>query len=64
MACERREENRKACPCSHRECSRHGLCCQCVEYHREKRQLPACFFTAEEEKTLDRSLEFFLRGRT
>ena len=44
-------------------CPRHGNCCQCVRHHRAKDQLPACYFTPDEEKTFDRSIAFFLKSR-
>ena len=40
--CPRQQENRKRCNCGSTDCSRHGLCCQCVAYHREKGGRPAC----------------------
>lgn len=56
----RKEQNLKECPCTYPGCPRKGLCCECIEHHREKNQLPACFFPPEMEKTYDRSLEKFL----
>ena len=51
------------CPCTYPGCSKHGNCCQCVRHHRDRDQLPACYFTAEQEKTFDRSIAFFLSCR-
>jgi len=51
---------KKTCPCTY-ECSKKGKCCDCVEYHRERRELPACFFPPDVEKTYDRSFERFAR---
>lgn len=59
MEC-RKEENLKACPCTYPGCSRKGLCCECIKYHKDSEELPACYFTAEVEKTFDRSIEGFL----
>ena len=53
------EENMKACACTY-PCERRGKCCECVAYHRAKKQLPGCFFSKEGEKTYDRSLRKFL----
>jgi len=55
--------NLKACNCTY-PCSRKGLCCECVAYHREMGELPACYFGPEAEKTYDRSIRFYLaQGR-
>ncbi len=48
------------CPCTY-PCERHGKCCDCLKYHRERRELPACLFNAKDERTYDRSIEFFVR---
>ena len=54
MEC-KKEENLKDCPCTYPGCPRKGLCCQCIRHHREKGELPACYFSAEVEKiTTDR----------
>jgi len=40
MAC---EHNRKIrCVCGSAYCKRHGRCCECVAYHRQCGDLPAC----------------------
>jgi hypothetical protein len=54
------EENKAACPCTYTPCSRKGICCECIEYHWNHRELPACVFPPEVEKTYDRSLERFI----
>jgi len=54
-----REENLKNCNCTYEPCSRKGVCCQCVSYHRSMGQLPACFFPDDVEKTFDRSYARF-----
>lgn len=51
----------KTCPCTWQSCSRHGKCCECIKYHRERNELPGCYFPPEEEKTYDRSIENFIR---
>lgn len=48
------------CNCSY-PCEKHGICCECVAYHRKKRQLPACYFPDEAEKTYDRSIEHYIK---
>lgn len=60
MEC-RKAENRKRCNCSYEPCSHKGVCCECVANHLRSRELPGCFFPAEEEKTWDRSFEHFAR---
>ncbi len=37
------------------------MCCDCLHYHRQMGQLPACYFTAEVEKTGDRSVERYMQ---
>jgi hypothetical protein len=53
--------NTVRCNCSWEPCSRKGVCCQCLEYHWRREELPACLFPDAEEKTYDRSLRAFLR---
>ncbi|MCF7913102.1 MAG: DUF6485 family protein [Candidatus Cloacimonetes bacterium] len=60
MNCPEKENNLQNCNCSY-PCAKKGNCCQCLLYHRKMRQLPACFFPADEEKTYDRSYENFVR---
>ncbi|MBU0682730.1 MAG: DUF6485 family protein [Candidatus Omnitrophota bacterium] len=55
------EANKKICNCSYEPCSRKGLCCDCLHYHRKMGQLPACYFPDDVEKTYDRSIENFIR---
>jgi hypothetical protein len=58
MEC-KKNVNKSKCNCSYEPCSRKGVCCECVAYHRGNRELPACFFPDEVEKTYDRSFEKF-----
>ncbi|GAB4163848.1 MAG: DUF6485 family protein [Geothermobacteraceae bacterium] len=51
------------CRCTYAACPRRGNCCQCVAYHRNKGEVPGCFFSVEGEKMWDRSLENFIRDR-
>ena len=60
--CSHHEDNLKKCNCTYSGCPRHGLCCQCLHYHRRQGQLPACFFSAADEKTYDRSIARFVRA--
>jgi len=60
MEC-KQDKNLKHCNCSYEPCARKGLCCECIQYHRKMRQLPACVFPNDAEKTFDRSYEHFAR---
>ncbi|WP_105616248.1 DUF6485 family protein [Vallitalea okinawensis] len=51
----------KDCRCTQISCPRHGNCCQCVSHHRDRNELPGCFFTPEGEKTYDRSIHNYLK---
>ena len=61
--CPRAKINQSYCNCTY-SCSRHAICCECLHYHRQRGELPACYFTADEEKTYNRSIEFFIQRRT
>ncbi|MBD3228783.1 MAG: hypothetical protein GF329_11410 [Candidatus Lokiarchaeota archaeon] len=54
------EENRKDCPCTYMSCSKRGKCCECIKYHLKRRELPACCFPSDVEKTYDRTFEKFI----
>jgi len=58
MEC-RQVQNKRNCNCSYDPCNRKGVCCDCVRYHLRSRQLPACFFPDDVERTYDRSFEKF-----
>lgn len=58
MEC-KQAKNRQRCNCSYEPCPRKGICCECVQYHLKMRELPACFFPNDVEKTYDRSFERF-----
>lgn len=51
------------CTCTYTACDKRGNCCKCVLYHREKGQIPGCFFSAAGERTYDRSLRNFVKDR-
>ena len=55
------EENKQRCNCSYEPCARKGMCCECLHYHLQKGQLPACCFRDDVEKTYDRSIEKFIK---
>ncbi|MDD4909567.1 MAG: DUF6485 family protein [Candidatus Omnitrophica bacterium] len=62
--CPNQKINMAMCNCSYEPCSRKGVCCECLHYHRKNGQLPACFFSSDVEKTYDRSIERFIKARS
>ena len=58
MECNK-EKNKNSCNCTY-PCSRKGMCCDCLKYHRNSGELPACFFPNDVERTYDRSIENFV----
>ncbi len=59
--CQNLKGNINFCNCSYSGCERTGLCCECLQYHRKKNELPACFFPDKVEKTYDRSFKNFIK---
>jgi hypothetical protein len=55
------EPNKAKCNCTYEPCARKGICCECVTYHRQSGELPACYFPDDVERTYDRSIEMFNR---
>ena len=60
MEC-KKEKNLKKCNCSY-SCGKKGVCCDCLGYHLSMKQLPACCFPDNVEKTYDRSFENFAKA--
>jgi hypothetical protein len=60
MEC-KKEQNLKRCNCTY-SCEKKGVCCDCIAYHLAMRQLPACCFPDEVEKTYDRSFKAFAKA--
>ena len=56
--------NQLNCKCTYEPCSRKGKCCECIAYHLEMDELPACCFPAEVERTYDRSMARFVALKT
>ena len=54
------ERNKSGCACTYESCDRRGKCCECVSYHRKRREVPGCFFSPEGERTYDRSFRRFV----
>jgi hypothetical protein len=63
MECANQKKNAERCTCSYPGCPRHGICCECIVYHRRMDELPACYFTAAEERTYNRSIGYFVESR-
>lgn len=53
------EVNKTNCNCTYEPCSRKGKCCQCISYHLQADELPACVFPPEVERTYNRSFARF-----
>ncbi|NHB68671.1 DUF6485 family protein [Perlabentimonas gracilis] len=56
----KKDSNIGRCNCTY-PCSRKGVCCDCIAYHRKMGQLPACYFPDDIEKGYDRSIDNFIR---
>ena len=54
-------KNKEMCNCTYEPCSRKGICCECIQYHLQNGQLPACYFPANVEKGYDRSIGNFIK---
>lgn len=60
MECPNLKENLQRCNCTYEPCDKKGKCCECLSYHWKRKELPACLFPPEWEKTFDRSLKRFI----
>ena len=40
--CPNLADNKKQCSCKSESCPRHGKCCECVKFHRDAGNKPAC----------------------
>ncbi|MEW5822483.1 MAG: DUF6485 family protein [Cyanobacteriota bacterium] len=43
MECKNANSN-PSCTCTYTSCSRHGICCECITYHRKTGQMVGCYF--------------------
>lgn len=57
------QKSKTHCTCSYSHCDKHGNCCACVDYHRQRQQIPGCFFSPQGERLHDRSLATFIKDR-
>ena len=55
------EKIMEKCTCTYEPCSKKGICCECIAYHRSMGELPGCLFPEDVEKTYDRSIERFVK---
>lgn len=58
------DRNKKRCTCTYGQCSRKGICCKCIEYHRRNGEIPGCLFPPDAERTYDRSIAAFIKAHT
>jgi hypothetical protein len=58
----KKDRNAKDCACTYLSCDRRGACCDCLQYHLAKKQLPGCCFPQEAEKTYDRGFDNFAKA--
>jgi hypothetical protein len=59
MEC-KQDKTRVTCTCTYEPCSRKGICCDCIAYHRRHGELPGCLFPPEVERTYDRTIARFV----
>ena len=59
--CKNYEQNMAVCNCTYEPCSRKGYCCECIAYHMRSGELPACYFSDKDERTWNRSIQFFVK---
>ena len=55
----KREKILETCACTYPSCSKKGKCCDCIEYHRERNELPGCLFPSDAEATYNRSIKYY-----
>ncbi|MFH1452747.1 MAG: DUF6485 family protein [Armatimonadota bacterium] len=54
--------NQAECTCTYASCDKRGVCCECILYHRRRKEIPGCLFPKESEKTYDRSVKAFVKA--
>ena len=58
MEC-KQDEILQNCTCTYTSCSRMGLCCDCIAYHKRSNELPGCLFPKDAERTYNRTVKYF-----
>ena len=61
MEC-KEKDNRRRCTCTYTRCDKTGVCCDCIQYHLARRELPGCCFPPDAERTYDRTFKAFARA--
>ncbi|RKX45024.1 MAG: hypothetical protein DRP27_05225 [Thermotogae bacterium] len=61
MNCVNQKRNLERCNCSYPSCPRKGICCECIAYHSARGELPACYFSKDQEATWNRSINYFIQ---
>jgi hypothetical protein len=59
----KKELNKKNCSCTY-DCSKKGICCECIKSHLQDNELPGCVFAKinkKAEASYDRSFEHFAK---
>ncbi len=56
----KQNENLNRCNCTY-DCSKKGICCDCLASHLKNRELPGCAFPDDAERTWNRSFEHFAK---
>ncbi len=59
--CDNQKDNLTICNCTYEPCSKKGMCCECIKYHWSMKELPACLFPDDVERTYDRSVKRFVQ---
>ncbi len=62
MSCDHEKANLAKCNCTYSSCEKHGKCCECLQYHLSMKELPACAFPADVERSYDRSFKRFVKA--
>lgn len=57
------KKNTAQCNCTYEGCSRHAICCECLEYHRMQDEVPACYFDKRAERAYDRSITNYVKSK-
>jgi len=60
VECGNLQANLDRCACTYTACATRGKCCECLQSHLSKQELPGCCFPPEAERTYDRSFRKFI----
>lgn len=62
--CPNKTRNDCMCTCTYEPCSRKGICCDCIAYHKRNGEVPGCLFSKDVERTYDRSIDAFIKAHS